>query len=48
MKIKKQANIKLNDMFPELNNLFQQLKTSKADNLQKEIELIRSGRLENF
>ena len=38
----------LNDMFPELSNLFQQLKTSRADNLQKEIELIRSGRLENF
>ena len=35
-------------MFPELSDLFQQLKTSKADNLQKEIELIRSGRLENF
>ena len=38
----------LNDMFPELSCLFQQLKTSRADNLQKEIELIRSGRLENF
>ena len=35
-------------MFPELSSLFQQLKTSRADNLQKEIELIRAGRLENF
>ena len=40
--------IQLIDIFPELNSLFQQLKTSKADNLQSEIRLLRSGRLENF
>ena len=40
--------IQLVDIFPELNSLFQKLKTSKADNLQSEIRLLRSGRLENF
>ena len=39
---------KLNEIFPELNSLFQQLKTSDANNIQSEIQLIRSGRLENF
>ena len=42
------TKIQLVDIFPELNSLFQQLKTSKADNLQSEIRLLRSGRLENF
>ena len=39
---------KLVDNFPELNSLFQQLKNSGADNLQVEMKLVRSGRLENF
>ena len=38
----------LNDIFPELNFLFQQLKTSELNNIQSEIKLIKSGRLENF
>ena len=38
----------LSDVFPELNKIFKQLKTSGADNLQSEINLVRSGRLENF
>ena len=42
------TKIQLVDIFPELNSLFQKLKTSKADNLQSEIRLLRSGRLENF
>ena len=39
---------KLIDNFPELNSLFQQLKNSGEDNLQVEMKLVRSGRLENF
>ena len=39
---------KLNEIFPELNFLFLQLKSSKANNIQSEIQLVRSGRLENF
>ena len=39
---------KLNEIFPELNSLFQQLKVSEANNIQSEIQLVRSGRLENF
>ncbi len=39
---------KLVDNFPELNSLFQQLKNTGADNLQVEMKLVRSGRLENF
>ena len=39
---------KLNKIFPELNFLFQKLKSSKANNIQSEIQLVRSGRLENF
>ncbi len=39
---------KLVDNFPELNSLFQQLKKSGANNLQVEMKLVRSGRLENF
>ena len=39
---------KLVDKFPELNSLFQQLKNTGADNLQVEMKLVRSGRLENF
>ncbi len=39
---------KLVDNFPELHSLFQQLKNSGADNLQVEMKLVRSGRLENF
>jgi len=42
------TKIQLVDIFPELNSLFQKLKTSKADNMQSEIRLLRSGRLENF
>ena len=38
----------LSDVFPELNKIFKQLKMSGADNLQSEINLVRSGRLENF
>ena len=39
---------KLNEIFPELSSLFQQLKVSEANNIQSEIQLVRSGRLENF
>ena len=39
---------KLNEIFPELSSLFKQLKTSEANNIQSEIQLVRSGRLENF
>ena len=38
----------LSDIFPELNSLFQNLKKSRSDNLQSEIKLVRSGRVENF
>ena len=38
----------LSDIFPESNDLFQNLKKSGSDNLQSEIKLIRSGRIENF
>lgn len=38
----------LNYIFPESNTLFTKLKSSGADNLQSEIKLVRSGRLENF
>ena len=38
----------LSDIFPELNSLFQNLKKSGSDNLQSEIKLVRSGRVENF
>ncbi len=38
----------LSDIFPELNSLFKKLKKSKAKNLQSEIKLVRSGRLEIF
>ena len=38
----------LNYIFPEANTLFTKLKSSGADNLQSEIKLVRSGRLENF
>ena len=36
------------NVFPELNPLFKQLKRSGADNLQSEIKLLRSGKLENL
>ena len=39
---------KLNEIFPELNSLFQQLKKSEVNNIQSEIQLVRLGRLENF
>jgi len=39
---------KLSYIFPELNDIFEQLKKSGANNLQSEMKLIRSGRLENF
>ncbi|MFL2765073.1 MAG: ATP-binding protein [Paracoccaceae bacterium] len=38
----------LSDVFPELNSIFHQLKESRVNNLQCEIKLVRSGRLENF
>ncbi len=38
----------LDYIFPESNTLFTKLKSSGADNLQSEIKLVRSGRLENF
>lgn len=38
----------LSDVFPELNSIFHQLKVSRVNNLQCEIKLVRSGRLENF
>ncbi|MDA9673212.1 PAS domain-containing sensor histidine kinase [Paracoccaceae bacterium] len=39
---------RLSDIFPELNSLFEKLKKSKSENLQSEIKLVRSGRIENF
>ena len=38
----------LSDIFPELNDLLKNLKKSGSDNLQSEIKLVRSGRIENF
>jgi len=38
----------LSDIFPELSNLFQQLKDTGANNLQSEINLVQAKRLENF
>ncbi len=38
----------LSDIFPELSSLFDNLKKSGSDNLQTEIKLVRSGRVENF
>ena len=38
----------ITDIFPELNSLFKKLKNSGMNNLQSEIKLLRSGRLENF
>ena len=45
---KKVIKNKFTDIFPELKSLFKQLKTSGNSNLQSEIKLVRSGRLENF
>ena len=45
---KKVIKNKFTDIFPELNPLFEQLKTSGNSNMQSEIKLVRSGRLENF
>ena len=39
---------KLVEIFPELNFLYKQLKTIESNNIQSEIQLVRSGRLENF
>ena len=39
---------RLSDIFPELNSLFEKLKKSKSENMQSEIKLVRSGRIENF
>ena len=39
---------RLSDIFPELNSLFLKLKKSRSENLQSEIKLVRSGRIENF
>ena len=44
----KEFQNQLSDIFPELNSLFQNLKKSGSDNLQSEIKLVRSGRIENF
>ncbi len=38
----------LSDIFPELSSLFNNLKKSGSDNLQTEIKVVRSGRVENF
>ena len=38
----------LSDIFPELSSLFNNLKKSESENLQTEIKLVRSGRIENF
>ena len=38
----------LYDIFPELSDLFQQLKDTGANNLQSEINLVQAKRLENF
>ena len=38
----------LSDIFPELTSLFNNLKKSESENLQTEIKLVRSGRIENF
>ena len=45
---KKVIKNKFTDIFPELNPLFKQLITSGNSNMQSEIKLVRSGRLENF
>jgi two-component system nitrogen regulation sensor histidine kinase NtrY len=45
---KEETQNKLSDIFPELNSLFDKLKKSRTGNLQSEIKLIRSGRIENF
>ena len=45
---KKVIKNKFTDILPELNPLFKQLKTSGNSNMQSEIKLVRSGRLENF
>ena len=42
------AQNQLSDIFPELDSLFIKLKKSQAKNLQSEIKLVRSGRLEIF
>ncbi len=42
------VQIQLSDIFPELSSLFNNLKKSGSDNLQTEIKLVRSGRVENF
>ncbi len=42
------AQNQLSDIFPELGSLFVKLKKSRAKNLQSEIKLVRSGRLEIF
>ena len=39
---------RLSDIFPELNSLFLKLRKSRSENLQSEIKLVRSGRVENF
>ena len=45
---KEEIQEQLSDIFPEVNSLFLQVKKSGADNLQSEIKLVRTGRLENF
>ena len=44
----KENQNQLSDVFPELNSVFHELKVSRVNNLQCEIKLVRSGRLENF
>ena len=45
---KEEIKNRLSDIFPELRFLFEKLKKSGSENLQSEIKLVRSGRIENF
>ena len=45
---KEETKNRLSDIFPELSFLFEKLKKSGSENLQSEIKLVRSGRIENF
>ena len=47
-KSQEKVDILLNEIFPELNNLFEKVKASDADNIQSEIKLVKAGRLEIF
>jgi two-component system nitrogen regulation sensor histidine kinase NtrY len=45
---KEEIKNRLSDIFPELRFLFEKLRKSGSENLQSEIKLVRSGRIENF